>query len=140
MDESSGHEEQSSSPGDRLRTSSSGSHRPTSGDSAHNSISNGVENSTPVVDSQLPNAESLPAEEEENAPSLNDLIIEVASLIKKRVSLSLLKPEMWTDDHFEVIQSFVADTTKRTMICYIDSIAGFTISLTCPVFQVEELQ
>ena len=63
-----------------------------------------------------------------------------ASLIKKRVSLSLLKPEMWTDDHFEVIQSFVADTTKRTMICYIDSIAGFTISLTCPVFQVEELQ
>ena len=32
------------------------------------------------------------------------------------------------------------DVTKRTMICYIDSIAGFTISLTCPVFQVDELQ
>ena len=71
---------------------------------------------------------------------INLVLFLQASLIKKRVSLSLLKPEMWTDDHLEVIKSFVADTSKRIMICYIDSIAGFTISLTCPVFQVEELQ
>ena len=79
MDESSGQEEQSSSPGERLRTSSSGSHRPTSSDSALHSNSNGVESSTPVVDSPLANAESLQAEEKENAMSLNDLIIEVVS-------------------------------------------------------------
>ena len=62
------------------------------------------------------------------------------SLIKKRVSLCLLKSTMWTDDHLETIKTFVKDVAQRIMICYIDPIAGFTISLACPVFQVEELQ
>lgn len=61
-------------------------------------------------------------------------------MIKKRISLGLLKDDMWKDEHFETIKAFVQDTTKRTMMCYIDSLAGFTISLTCPVFQVDELQ
>lgn len=61
-------------------------------------------------------------------------------MIKKRVSLGLLKDDMWKEEHLETIKVFLRDVSKRTMMCYIDSIAGFTISLICPVFQVDELQ
>ena len=47
---------------------------------------------------------------------------------------------MWNDEQFEVIKGFVRDVSKRTLICYIDAIAGFTVSTSCPVFQVDELQ
>lgn len=61
-------------------------------------------------------------------------------MIKQRVSLSQLQQEMWTDEHMKTIEIFVTDVSKRTLIFYIDSIAGFTVSTNCPVFQVDELQ
>ena len=61
-------------------------------------------------------------------------------MIRQRVSLSQLQQEMWTEEHMKTIELFVTDVSKRTLIFYIDSIAGFTVSTSCPVFQVDELQ
>ena len=47
---------------------------------------------------------------------------------------------MWTEEHSETIRNFLEDVKHRTLIFYIDSVAGFTVSLNVPTFQVDELQ
>lgn len=46
---------------------------------------------------------------------------------------------MWSDEHLKTIELFVCDVKQRIIMCFVDSVAGFTISTSCPVFQVDEL-
>eukprot|EP00794_Sanderia_malayensis_P010712 gene10712-11859_t len=64
----------------------------------------------------------------------------IVSMLKDMVSLSNLRPEMWTDSHLMVIEKFVSDTSQRALLLYVDSLAGFTVSESCPIFPVDELQ
>ncbi len=61
-------------------------------------------------------------------------------MIKRRVSLSQLKSEMWTEEQLLAIEQFILDRSQRLLVFFVDSVAGFTASKQCPVFQVEELQ
>ncbi len=61
-------------------------------------------------------------------------------MIKQMVCLSQIKPEVWTDDHLKMVEKFICDASQRFILFYVDSVGGFMVSNSCPVFQVDELQ
>ena len=60
-------------------------------------------------------------------------------VIKERVTLSGLKPEMWTADHDAVMIKFLRDTSLRLLLIYIDKLLGLQVTLSVPSHTVEEM-
>eukprot|EP00795_Rhopilema_esculentum_P016694 gene16694-8141_t len=140
MDNINGVEEQVSDQAQKRSVPSRGSQRTKSGASGQYSFTDeDVPPASPVTLASLDETGKM-ADQEAAEIDNDQEITEVAKLIQKRISLGPLKADKWNDEQFEVIKGFVRDVSKRTLICYIDAIAGFTVSTSCPVFQVDELQ
>lgn len=60
-------------------------------------------------------------------------------LIKERVTLSALKPDMWTAEHDDTILKFLKDCTHRLLVVYVDKLLGLQVALSVPPHPVEEM-
>ncbi|XP_032872211.1 dynein heavy chain 2, axonemal [Amblyraja radiata] len=60
-----------------------------------------------------------------NYPYLNDLI-------KSRVPLENIQPEMWTSDHEHQMTEFIYDVTRRLLTVYMDEYAGLLVIAGTP--------
>jgi dynein heavy chain len=89
------------------------------------------------------NEESATALEssESSAEYVVDQLAGVRDMIKQRVTLSKLQPEMWLPEHDETIDRFVGkgDTFPRLLIAYIDHISGLVLMDSIPYGPVTEL-
>ncbi|XP_074657783.1 dynein axonemal heavy chain 2-like [Tubulanus polymorphus] len=63
----------------------------------------------------------------------------VRQLIKERVTVTGLKEEMWSDQHYAIVDAFVVDNSRRLLIAYIDAINGLVIASEIPASGVDEL-
>jgi hypothetical protein len=59
--------------------------------------------------------------------------------LKKRVTLSQLKADMWAAEHDEVILSFLRNTNLTVLIAYVDPNTGFHINTQAPAYKMEEM-
>ncbi len=71
--------------------------------------------------------------------SLSLILYIQAHLVKYRVLLSGLTPEMWTDQYNSDINQFINDSSQQILILYIDKHNGLTLCATLPTFPVEEI-
>ena len=60
-------------------------------------------------------------------------------LIKERVTLSALRPDMWTAEHDDTILKFLKDCTHRLLVVYVDKLLGLQVALSVPPHPAEEM-
>lgn len=60
-------------------------------------------------------------------------------MIKERIVCSGLREVDWQEEHEEIINNFIADSSLRMMVAYNDGYRGFCIEHNLPTFQVEQM-
>ena len=62
-----------------------------------------------------------------------------AELVRSRVCLSGLTPDMWQEEHNVQIANFVRDSSQQLLVVFVDPQTGLTLKDTFPTSLVEEL-
>ena len=68
-----------------------------------------------------------------------DSFVEQSYLVKNRVLLSGITPDMWTESHSAEINKFLSDKNDQLLLVYIDRQRGLVLCSSLPTFAVEQI-
>ena len=60
-------------------------------------------------------------------------------MLQKRVTLSQLRPEMWSSEQEGTIMTFLKDTSLTVLIAYVDPQTGFQVCTQVPTYKMDEM-